>query len=263
MALIGAVQRAARIARNYGPVPIRGLQGRSYGRTFKPANPGTEDTPPSKFEEYFDANQTGPGIWKWRHYFDIYDRHFKAFIGESPVILEIGIYSGGSLGMWHDYFGPGARVIGVDIAEECRVYDDGDKTKVYIGDQADPDFWAEVIAAEPKIDLVVDDGGHQPYQQIATLKSLLPHLSPGGVFICEDLQRAYNPFVSFAIGLARNLNERHYGEPNSIQAHVESVEFSPYVTAITRRRAPLGEIIAPKHGTEWQPFLGDRHLQDQ
>jgi len=25
---------------------------------------------------YFEAHKEGPGIWKWRHYFDIYHRHF-------------------------------------------------------------------------------------------------------------------------------------------------------------------------------------------
>jgi hypothetical protein len=30
----------------------------------------------NQFEEYFDANKQGRGIWKWRHYFQIYERHF-------------------------------------------------------------------------------------------------------------------------------------------------------------------------------------------
>lgn len=261
MPLFDAVKRVARITHNYGPLPVRAFQGQKFGEKFEPAAAtGSGARTPSKLEEYFDANETGPGIWKWRHYFDVYHQHFEKFVGTSPTILEIGIYSGGSLQMWHEYFGPGTRVIGVDIAEECLTYED-ENTKVYIGDQADPDFWREVIAKEPKIDLVVDDGGHMPYQQIATLKALLPNMSPGGVFICEDLQRKYNPFVSFAFGLVRNLNERHYGEPNSVQRHIDSVAFHPYITAVTRRSQPLEEIIAPKHGTEWQPFLGDRHLQ--
>lgn len=44
---------------------------------------------------YFVTHNTGPGIWKWLHYFDIYHRHLQKFRGKEVNILEIGIYSGG------------------------------------------------------------------------------------------------------------------------------------------------------------------------
>jgi hypothetical protein len=37
-------------------------------------------------------------------------------------------------------------------------------------------------------------------QQIATREELLPHLQPGGVFLCEDLHGAYNRFASLLAG---------------------------------------------------------------
>src|SRR5438067_9951054 len=86
--------------------------------------------------QFFDARTEGRGIWKWLHYFDIYHRHLQKFVGTDAHIVEIGVYSGGSLDMWHDYFGPRARVTGVDIAPECRSYQDA-QTKIAIGDQAD------------------------------------------------------------------------------------------------------------------------------
>jgi hypothetical protein len=54
---------------------------------------------------FFEAHKRGHGIWKWNHYFEIYHRHFSKFRGREVHILEIGIYSGGSLEMWKDYFG--------------------------------------------------------------------------------------------------------------------------------------------------------------
>src|SRR2546423_12660568 len=54
-------------------------------------------------KNYFTSHKTGRGIWKWNHYFDIYHRYFKKFIGRRIGILEIGIYSGGSLDMWRAY----------------------------------------------------------------------------------------------------------------------------------------------------------------
>ena len=42
------------------------------------------------------------------------------FIGRAVNVVEIGVYSGGSLRMWRDYFGESAVIHGVDIEEECR-----------------------------------------------------------------------------------------------------------------------------------------------
>src|SRR5947207_11688241 len=31
---------------------------------------------------YFEAHRQGRGIWKWRHYFDVYHRHLAKFVGK-------------------------------------------------------------------------------------------------------------------------------------------------------------------------------------
>src|SRR3954468_13923984 len=67
----------------------------------------------SPLERYFDSVSEGPGIWKWRHYFPVYHRHLSKFVDKEVHIVEIGIYSGGSLPMWLDYFGEGCHVYGV------------------------------------------------------------------------------------------------------------------------------------------------------
>ena len=148
--------------------------------------------------KFFETRKAGRGIWKWTHYFDVYHQHLKKFAGQEVHIVEIGIYSGGSLEMWREFLGPKCRIHGVDIAPECRSYE-GNGTKVYIGDQADREFWKRFRAEVPRVDIVIDDGGHAPHQQIATLEELLPHLSPGGVFICEDIHGRHNRFASSPI----------------------------------------------------------------
>src|SRR5215472_13475880 len=69
--------------------------------------PAFEQLPPTSnaLQDFFDARKTGRGIWKYTHYFDIYERHFSRFRGREVNVLEIGVYSGGSLEMWRDYFG--------------------------------------------------------------------------------------------------------------------------------------------------------------
>lgn len=210
-------------------------------------------------KSYFDNHKEGKGIWKWDHYFDIYHRHFKKFIGREVHILEIGVYSGGSLEMWKDYFGSKCHVYGVDIEEACKVYEN-EYTKIYIGDQADHKFWKVFKEEVPKIDIIIDDGGHQDEQQIVTLEEMLSHLSPGGVYLCEDIHSIHNGFSSYLLGFVNNLNEINPGaidgiKPTKLQSWIKSINFYPYVAVVEKADRPVEELIAPKHGTSWQPFL--------
>ena len=211
-------------------------------------------------EEYFDGHQTGPGIWKWRHYFPIYERHLSRFRGKEVHVVEIGVYSGGSIGMWQSYFGEGARIYGVDISPECRAYE-GDGVQIFIGDQADKSFWNEFLDRVPRIDVVIDDGGHQPFQQIATLEALLPAMKPGGVYICEDVTGEFSGFWDYLFGLSRNLNTRNrktvkgsgIRRPSFLQQAVDGVHIYPFMAVIERRDHTLEHLVAARAGTEWQP----------
>jgi hypothetical protein len=91
------------------------------------------------------------------HYYGIYERHLSKFVGQEVNVVEIGVYSGGSLDMWRDWLGPRCHIHGVDIAEECRAYA-GEQVSITIGDQADPRFWREFLQAHAPIDIVIDDG---------------------------------------------------------------------------------------------------------
>jgi hypothetical protein len=215
------------------------------------SEPASEPVDRNALAAYFDDHHEGPGIWKWRHYFDIYHRHFEKFVGREVHVVEIGIYSGGSLGMWRAYFGPRCRMYGVDIEPACRAYED-ENVHIFIGDQADPAFWKTFRDQVPTVDLVIDDGGHEPFQQIATLEALLPHMSPGSVYLCEDVHGPENEFHSYVDGLSRVLHARG-GEPTAAQQHVGSIHLYPFVVVIEKPDRALPRFEAPKHGSEWQP----------
>jgi hypothetical protein len=59
--------------------------------------------------------------------------------GSEVNVLEVGVYGGGSLEMWRDYFGPKCMVFGVDIKEACKTYEN-EYTKILIGNQGDRRF---------------------------------------------------------------------------------------------------------------------------
>lgn len=241
-------------------------QGAAFADTWLSPGRCARSDDDNPLRAFFNARTEGRGIWKWDHYFDVYHRHLQRFRGNEVHILEIGIYSGGSLDMWHDYFGPHCHVYGVDTQEECLRYQ-SDSTRVFIGDQADRDFWRRFRTEVPKLDVVVDDGGHQPHQQATSLEELLPHLQPGGVYIVEDLHSIGNRFAAYVSGLIQALNayrgiadhanpeRRKVSEAAGFQSSIESIHSYPYAAVIEKRREPLAEFVSPKHGTEWEPFL--------
>ena len=104
----------------------------------------------TELERYFDSAtaRRGPGVWKWRSYFSVYERHLSRFRGTDVHVMEIGIFSGGSLRMWRWYFGPRATIYGVDISNRTKVYENdpryGSPARIVGGNQSDPDLWAAV-----------------------------------------------------------------------------------------------------------------------
>lgn len=275
---MGCLRRDPRMTRRVLkqlPIDLRGVDyARAYDGSaaafgLAPAAPAPLER--NRLREFFEGRKAsgGRGVWKWRHYFDIYHRHFSKFVGKEVRILEIGVYSGGSMEMWREYFGPRCRVYGVDIEEACKSYEN-EWTKVFIGDQADRAFWARVRREAPEVDIVVDDGGHQPEQQIVTLEEMLPHLRPGGVFLCEDVTTdgGLSDFQAFVHRLEDNLQTLDFAPecrpkegmlvctPTGLQRAVHSIHVYPYVTVIEKHERPVEEFRAPKHGTEWQPYSG-------
>jgi hypothetical protein len=241
-------------------------RGQAFGQQYRNAAPdGRATHQPGPLERYFDAVSEGPGIWKWRHYFDIYHRHFQKFVGRPVVVVEIGIYSGGSLLMWRDYFGEQSRIVGVDIEPACRQYA-ADSIDVFIGDQQDRGFWRDFCRQVPRIDIVIDDGGHQPEQQIATLECLLPHVSAGGVYLCEDVHGQRNRFGGYVGGLVQGLNHHDLLPQDEqstlalgVQQSIASVHHYPFCVVIEKSPAPVERFVGHKHGTQWQPFVPGPH----
>jgi hypothetical protein len=205
-------------------------------------------------ESYAVAHTHGPGIYKWEHYFDIYERHLSRFRGTDVHLVEVGVAGGGSLGMWREYLGPGAQISGIDIDPECRRFEAAN-TEIVIGDQASPEFWAEFLRGHPRINVVIDDGGHLPDQQATTLECLLTHIEPGGVYVCEDIHGPFHPFHAFVDGLSRRLNTiaaaPAVAQLNALQSRVSSVHRYPILTVVELAATAPAPYECRRYGTEW------------
>ena len=140
-------------------------------------------------ERHFTEN-SGRLIHKWKHYFEIYDSHFSRFRGTDVHVVEFGVSQGGSLQMWKEYFGPNAKIFGVDINPHCKKLED-EHIKIFIGDQEDRNFLKLLAKKIPRIDILIDDGGHTMKQQINTYEELFTYIDKNGVYLCEDLHTSY------------------------------------------------------------------------
>jgi len=160
------------------------LAGRTYVVTGQSMNPPQQRS----LHEIFLSNGEEP-IHKWLHYFDIYERHFRRFVGHAPTVLEIGIGGGGSLRMWHEYFGKGAQILGLDVRLECKRHE-REGIEIFIGSQDDRSV-LNAITENHALDIVIDDGSHRMGHLNTTFDHLYDRVSPYGVYLLEDLHTCY------------------------------------------------------------------------
>jgi len=116
-------------------------------------------------------------------YTPFYDLLFTSMRERVKSVFEIGIFNGGSLRMWRDYF-PNAHIYGMDILEE-RIFQE-ERIKTFQGDQASLAAFGPALKYAP-FDLIIDDGSHAPHHQVSNAEYLMPYLKPGGLYIIEDI----------------------------------------------------------------------------
>ena len=180
----------------------------------------------NELRNYFEHNEKRL-INKFDHYFDVYDRYFSQFKNKKITIVEIGVYQGGSLQMWRQYFGKEATIWGIDIDPRCKSLEE-ENTHILIGSQEDPQFLRSIIDKIGPIDVLIDDGGHTQNQQIVSFQELYQHVNTdGGIYLCEDVHTSYmniygggherkNTFIEYSKSFIDQLNA-HYSEQSSLK----------------------------------------------
>ena len=201
----------------------------------------------------------GKIVRKWEHYFPVYERHFAPWRGRSMTFLEIGVAKGGSLEMWRRYFGPLAKVVGIDIDPKCAKHA-SPGTFIRIGDQSDPKFLQSLIDEFGIPDVVLDDGSHQMDHLRATFDALYPQMPKNAFYMVEDLHTAYWPdfgggvsapgsFITMAKGLVDQLNADHARgavEPNAFTRDTFSISF--YDSMAVFEKGQVWRKTAPEMG---------------
>lgn len=192
---------------------------------------------------------------KHNTYFPIYERLFEPFVGRSVTVVEIGVLNGGSLFMWRDYFGPSARIIGVDLNPEAK-WLENEGFEIHTGSQTDPKFWEEFFAKVGPVDIIIDDGGHTFAQQIVTTASGLQHVRDGGMLVVEDTHSSYMPefggpspvsFIAYAKNIVDGINYRfsQFADDRLSERVVWSLQFFEFIVALVVDRSLAGIHSAP------------------
>ena len=128
---------------------------------------------------------------KYSNYFETYEFLLARFLGKKITLVEVGVFHGGSLQMWREFLGEGARIIGID-ADNNATESSKDGFEIFIGNAKDPDFWAAFFLTVGKIDILIDDGGHTNAQQSQALISSINNMNDKGLIIIEDSYQSYS-----------------------------------------------------------------------
>lgn len=221
---------------NYGKIEVKAGVKTANLSTIKEAITALDENSMNPLEQFFFL-QPHKKMTKWSHYFEVYHRHFEPFRNRPITVLEVGVFGGGSLQMWKKYFGPQCNIIGIDIMEECKAYEE-EQIKIYIGSQEDRNFLRRLKSEIGRVDIIIDDGGHAMNQQIVTFEELFPILSDGGVYLCEDMHTSYWPdfgggykqpdtFMEYSKNFVDGLNARY-----SLSDALKADEFTRHIRGI-------------------------------
>jgi hypothetical protein len=130
-----------------------------------------------------------------------YEPLLEPLRNEQFDLLEIGLdtasqHTGAptdapSLRAWREFF-PHARLHGYDINDFGFLGMPDART--FQGDQSDPDDLSRFLEAHdnPAFRIIIDDGSHVPAHQQTSLAHLFEHLTPGGLYLIEDI--SWQPF---------------------------------------------------------------------
>jgi hypothetical protein len=130
---------------------------------------------------------------KIRHgYLDVYDAIMAPWIDKEIKLLEIGVYRGGSLKLWRDYF-PRGTIVGIDrkLPQHFRL---GERIQVFEGSHGDKRFLSEVAnkTAPGGFDIIIDDASHIGEKTKRAFWYLFDHhLKLGGLYAVEDWGTGY------------------------------------------------------------------------
>lgn len=135
------------------------------------------------------------------HYLRNYEQYFQPLWGQDVKLLELGVYRGGSMLLWRDYFERGL-IVGLDL-NPVELPDESGRIRLYEGQQQDTALLDRIAKenAPEGFDIIIDDCSHiGELTRISFWHLFDNHLKPGGLYVIEDWSTGY--WDSFFDGVA-------------------------------------------------------------
>lgn len=126
------------------------------------------------------------------HYLRNYEDYFQPLLARDLKLLELGVYKGGSLLLWRDYF-PQGLIVGLDL-QQVHLDDPTGRIRIYQGMQQDTQLLDRIARenAPDGFDVIIDDCSHiGELTRISFWHLFDNHLKPGGLYVIEDWSTGY------------------------------------------------------------------------
>ena len=123
-------------------------------------------------------------------YFQAYSELLSKYKNKKVLLTEIGVLEGGSLITWKKWLGQNSKIIGIDLNPKAKRFQ-SNGIDILIGDQANLDFWEHFYKTYPRVDVIIDDGGHQFFQQVITFFATLMFAKHEIMLIFEDVSTSF------------------------------------------------------------------------
>lgn len=129
---------------------------------------------------------------KWQAYFPVYECLLAVYADQAIALLEVGVQNGGSLEVWAKYFQAASKIIGCDIDSKCgQLRFEDPRVSIVIGDIKRAEIQQKIYSQAECFDIVIDDGSHTSRDIVETFQALYAKLTPGGIYVVEDLHCSY------------------------------------------------------------------------
>jgi len=164
---------------------------------------------------------------EFHNYTRQYDTLLDNFRDKPIKLLEIGVFNGGSIKAFRDVFKQSTCILGLDIDNRCKMYEDvNNSIFVEIGDATDPDFIRQITEKYGTFDIILDDGSHTNKDVIHSFELLFPLLNDNGLYIVEDtvcykllsnIDRTYKNHLEYFFTYTKYLNQWRFDSTQGIR----------------------------------------------
>lgn len=127
-------------------------------------------------------------------YIEFYEALLIPYRNRKINLLEVGVWEGGSLLMWDDYFSD-AKIFGIDTTKyyppDLVGFQERD-IEVIHGDGSSSEILNNKKIKNVKFDIIIDDANHHLQQQEDIFNIFYKRLKKNGLYIIEDVESTLN-----------------------------------------------------------------------